>query len=151
MDIEANRAVHCPIAKGPTGPFTNNEIQNRHTQTNKAEGKPNILMAINITISDKSNRNHGAMGYGISIILSSIPIAAKSETITNFRVLLFCIYIPPPNKKIMKIVIFMTKLNIFTIKKMFFFHPDYTVGIGIPPIQQIARGLSPPVGNYTLP
>lgn len=36
--------------------------------------------------------------------------------------------------------------------KTIFFHPDYTVGIGIAPIQHLcARGLLPPVGDYALP
>jgi hypothetical protein len=36
----------------------------------------------------------------------------------------------------------------------FFFHPDFTVGTGISPVQSRvigSRGLSPPVGNFTLP
>jgi hypothetical protein len=41
---------------------------------------------------------------------------------------------------------------------LWFFHPDYTVGTGIAPVQPIgygmqrrARGLSPPVENFTPP
>jgi len=35
---------------------------------------------------------------------------------------------------------------------MTFFYPDYTVGIGIPPIHALARSRAlPPIGNYTLP
>jgi hypothetical protein len=33
-----------------------------------------------------------------------------------------------------------------------FFNPDYTVGFGVSPNQHLhARGLLPPIGNFTLP
>jgi hypothetical protein len=35
--------------------------------------------------------------------------------------------------------------------KHIFFHPDYTVGIGVTPILPKGSRTLPPVGNYTLP
>jgi hypothetical protein len=41
------------------------------------------------------------------------------------------------------------------LNQQLFFHPDFTVGSGISPDQSQnnfgSRGLSPPVGNFTLP
>ena len=36
-------------------------------------------------------------------------------------------------------------------KSIIFFHPDFTVGIGISPIQPFGSRTVPPVGNHTLP
>jgi len=48
-------------------------------------------------------------------------------------------------------------LNKISSNKPYLLYPDFTVGFGITPNQPIlyeyktARGLLPPVGNYTLP
>lgn len=39
----------------------------------------------------------------------------------------------------------------FTQTDIIFFHPDYTVGIGVAPIQPFGSRTLPPVGNHTLP
>ena len=57
---------------------------------------------------------------------------------------------PPWNEKHLKEHV-LQALRTMEVRNIFY-HPDYTVGIGIAPIQPCsARGLSPPVGNYTLP
>jgi hypothetical protein len=54
--------VIWPIAIGPTGPLNNIETKNLHPQTNNADLKPSIEIAIITTISDKSKLSHGAKG-----------------------------------------------------------------------------------------